>query len=107
MKYTDIAKDLVAEHFSVNRKHLIHFGSRRFYANPRHVLAWLLRLYGLSYPAIGAEMGGRDHTTAMNSVCVVNRTPNLLDIALALYARIELELLTGGINELSTHNAAN
>lgn len=43
-------------------KHLSH---------ARHVAAWLMRQGGMSYPEIGRALGGRDHTTAMNSVGAV------------------------------------
>lgn len=34
----------------------------------RHVAAWLLRQLGLSYPDIGANLGGKHHTTSMEAV---------------------------------------
>ncbi|MGH9153845.1 MAG: helix-turn-helix domain-containing protein [Acidimicrobiales bacterium] len=38
----------------------------------RHVAAYVLReVAGLSYPAIGRALGGRDHTTAMHAVARV------------------------------------
>lgn len=34
----------------------------------RHVLCWLLRDQGMSFPDIAAVVGGRDHSTAIHSV---------------------------------------
>ena len=52
----------------------VHLGSlsggRRYgsIVKTRFVAAWMLRsCLGLSYPAIGRALGGRDHTTAMNA----------------------------------------
>ena len=42
---------------------------------PRHKMVWLIRqLYSdkLSFPMIGQKFGGRDHTTALNSVKVID-----------------------------------
>lgn len=36
--------------------------------NARHVAMWMMRRAGMSYPAIGLSMGGRDHTTVMSAV---------------------------------------
>jgi len=92
MQTADVAKELVAEHFGIARKYLLNGGRAQVYAGPRHVLAWLLRSLGMSYPAVGAEMGGRDHATAMNSVWQVGRHGKLLEAALILHAKLELEL---------------
>jgi hypothetical protein len=37
-------------------------------AHARNVAAWMMRQLGLSYPEIGAELGGRHHTTAIEAV---------------------------------------
>lgn len=61
--------------------------------NARHIAAWVLREhFGMSYPAIGHKLGGRDHTTAMNAVRRVNANPELLAIArkIALMASPEV-----------------
>lgn len=39
----------------------------------RHIAAWLLRECRLSFPEIGRELGGRDHTTMMSSVAKVDQ----------------------------------
>ncbi len=39
------------------------------YTHARHVACWLMRRHtSMSLPLIGHRMGGRDHTTALNSV---------------------------------------
>lgn len=58
----------VARHFGVTFAELLGRDRHSRIANARHVVAWLLRQHGLSYPEIGRALGGRDHTTAMNSV---------------------------------------
>lgn len=92
MQAADRAKDLVAEHFGIERGKLLNGGRAQVLAGPRHVLAWLLRSRGMSYPDVGAEMAGRDHTTSMNSVAVVGQKQELLDAALVLHAKLELEI---------------
>ncbi|MDR1647532.1 MAG: chromosomal replication initiator protein DnaA [Zoogloeaceae bacterium] len=55
----------VADFFSKRRTRAI--------ARPRQVAMWLAKeLTNLSYPAIGAAFGGRDHTTVIHAVKTVN-----------------------------------
>lgn len=89
---TALLRDLVCERFDIDRKKLLHGGRQQRIADARHVLAWSLRTRRLSYPDIGAEMAGRDHTTAMNSVAVVDNKPSLMCKALDVLARFELEV---------------
>lgn len=60
---------MVATHYNVTRGDII---SQRRQANvvlPRHMVAYLARmLTPRSLPEIGRRMGGRDHTTTLNSV---------------------------------------
>jgi hypothetical protein len=86
-----LTKDLVALHFGVSRKKLLHGGRAQVYSVPRHVLAWCLRAQGRSFPDVGGEMGGRDHTTVMHSCRVVNGNLGLLEVAVDLALRVELE----------------
>lgn len=37
-------------------------------ANARHEAMWMLRKLGMSYPRIGAILGGRDHSTIVHGV---------------------------------------
>ena len=83
---------MVATHFGISREKLLHGSRAQSCANPRHVLAWLLRSRGMSYPDVGAEMAGRDHTTSMNSVWRVVHDDDLFDEALLLHAKLELEV---------------
>lgn len=43
----------------------------------RHLAAWLMRQHaGMSFPAIGAALGGRDHTSAMHAVAKAENMPD-------------------------------
>lgn len=48
-------------------RQIVGVGRRKTVAGARHVAAWLLRQDGWSFPEIGTHLGGRDHTTIMNS----------------------------------------
>jgi chromosomal replication initiation ATPase DnaA len=63
--------DRVGEHFGLSWQELTGKARPPYIANARHVAAWCLRQQGMSYPEIGRALGGRDHTTAMNSVRVI------------------------------------
>ncbi len=64
--------DRVGAHFGVSWEELIGRRRSAYMVNARHVAAWCLRQQGLSYPEIGRVLGGRDHTTAMYSVKVID-----------------------------------
>jgi hypothetical protein len=57
----------VCKQFSVSSADLLGARRHAHIAQARHVLAWLLRERGLSYPAIGKAMN-KDHTTIMSAV---------------------------------------
>lgn len=62
----------VALHFGVSVQDLQSPKRHRRLAWPRQVAMYLCRaLTSLSYPEIGAFFGGRDHTTAMYAVRLV------------------------------------
>lgn len=43
----------------------------------RHLAAWLMRQHaGMSFPAIGAALGGRDHTSAMHGIAKAAAMPD-------------------------------
>ena len=58
----------VAERCAVTVSDLV--GSRRVaeVAMARHLVCWLMRLDGYSTCSIGRKLGGRDHTTVLNSL---------------------------------------
>src|SRR5260221_3732023 len=77
--------DRVGKRFGVTWEELL--GRRRLghIVNARQVAAWLMRQRGLSYPAIGRAVGGRDHTTAMHAVAAVERErAESIDVTIAL-----------------------
>lgn len=60
--------DLVASFFNINNKDLLGKSRKKELVYPRQISMYLLRQeVGFSYPTIGNELGGRDHTTAMHA----------------------------------------
>lgn len=57
-----------SEFYGVNLYDIAGKNREKRLSNPRQVMMYLLREeLKMSYPAIGAELGGRDHTTAMHA----------------------------------------
>jgi len=57
-----------AKFYSLSYKDLISKGRKKELVWPRQIAVYLIREeIGTSYPSIGIELGGRDHTTAMHS----------------------------------------
>jgi len=64
---SDIQKT-VCEYFSINHNELVGKRRDQKVVKPRQVAMYLCKeLTGASYPEIGQEFGGRDHTTVMHS----------------------------------------
>lgn len=62
-------KEVVAGHFGLDVDELDSARRYRLLAYARHIAVYLCRTYTpLSLPVIGRHFGGRDHTTALNSV---------------------------------------
>lgn len=60
--------EAVSKFFSVPIKDLLGKGRRKELVKPRQIAMFLLREEAsTSYPTIGKELGGRDHTTAMHA----------------------------------------
>lgn len=60
--------NLVAEFYDVGIDDLTGKSREKRLATPRQIIMYLLREeLKMSYPAIGSELGGRDHTTAMHA----------------------------------------
>jgi len=60
--------EATAKFYNITYKELIGNSRKKELVWPRQIAIFLIREdIGTSYPAIGAEMGGRDHTTAMHS----------------------------------------
>lgn len=64
----------VCRHYDLERCDLISARRTKNVTWPRHVASYLARtLTGKSLPEIGRELGGRDHTTILNSIQQVQR----------------------------------
>jgi hypothetical protein len=65
---------LVAEIYGISVESLLGRGRKRDVAIPRHVAMYLVRkIEGVSYPCIGHQFGGRDHTTIIAGIRDVDR----------------------------------
>lgn len=65
-------KAAVAQHFGLGAIEMVSRRRARRYARPRQIAMALARdLTPLSYPEIGREFGGRDHTTVMHAIRVI------------------------------------
>lgn len=66
--------DAVAEYFSIPAKDLINKGRKKEIARARQIAMFLMRSeLSASYPGIGDQFGGRDHTTALHAYEKINR----------------------------------
>jgi chromosomal replication initiator protein len=60
--------DAVARFFDINIKDLTGQSRKKELVMPRQIVMYLMRKeINASYPSIGQELGGRDHTTAMHA----------------------------------------
>jgi chromosomal replication initiator protein len=60
--------DAVSKFYNIEHKDLIGQGRKKELVWPRQISIYLMRKeINYSYPTIGAELGGRDHTTAMHA----------------------------------------
>ena len=76
--------DLICDQYQVNKQDLIGPARQRELVHPRHLLMYLLKHEaGMTYPMIGKEIGGRDHTTIMHGVEKIThelkKNPAILD----------------------------
>jgi chromosomal replication initiator protein len=59
---------IVAEYFDISTDEVLGKSREKRLAFPRQIIMYLLREeMASSYPTIGTELGGRDHTTAMHA----------------------------------------
>ncbi len=66
--------DIVSNYFDVTDKDIIGKCRKKDLVIPRQIIMYLIREEcGASYPTIGDELGGRDHTTAMHACNKINR----------------------------------
>lgn len=85
---------LVARHFGLKVAELKGPRRHKALARARMIAIYLAReLTGMSYPALGAAFGGRDHTTMLHAVrrieSLVERDPTIADTVLVLRRRLE------------------
>jgi chromosomal replication initiator protein len=60
--------DAASEFFTVSVADLLGQSREKKFSYPRQIIMHLMRKeLNMSYPAIGHELGGRDHTTAMHA----------------------------------------
>ncbi|EKE19484.1 MAG: Chromosomal replication initiator protein DnaA [uncultured bacterium] len=60
--------EAISQYFNISTKELIEKGRKKEIAYARHVAMYLMRSeLNVSYPSIGAQFGGRDHTTALHA----------------------------------------
>jgi chromosomal replication initiator protein len=66
--------DKVAEFYSIDEESIYEKTRRREVVRPRQVIMYILREdFNISYPTIGAKLGGRDHTTVIHSCEKIKR----------------------------------
>ena len=72
--------EATARFYNLTYKDLVGGGRKKELVGPRQISIFLIREeLGSSYPTIGAELGGRDHTTAMHSYNKVLHEINALE----------------------------
>lgn len=65
---------VITDFYSISEKDLIGSCRKKNLVVPRQITMYLLREeMGRSYPTIGQELGGRDHTTAMHGCCKIEK----------------------------------
>lgn len=66
--------EAISQYFNISTKELIEKGRKKEIAYARHVAMYLMRSeLKVSYPSIGAQFGGRDHTTALHAYEKINK----------------------------------
>ncbi|MFA6502849.1 MAG: chromosomal replication initiator protein DnaA [Candidatus Paceibacterota bacterium] len=66
--------DKVAEFYGIDEESIYEKTRRREVVRPRQIIMYLLREdFNISYPTIGAKLGGRDHTTVIHSCEKIKR----------------------------------
>lgn len=66
--------EAISQYFNISTKELIEKGRKKEIAYARHIAMYLMRSeLNVSYPSIGAQFGGRDHTTALHAYEKINK----------------------------------
>lgn len=67
----------VSEYFGISREDLTGNSRKKELVVPRQIAMFIMREeIGYSYPAIGQELGGRDHTTAIHAYTKIQKEAN-------------------------------
>lgn len=91
---SDDIKKAVAQHFGVKTSEMISKRRTKSISFPRHVAMYLCRKHTtLSYPEIGGEFGGRDHSSVIHAAQVVSSKVSNDTSVKNLIIEIEKELL--------------
>ncbi len=66
--------EAISQYFNISTKELIEKGRKKEIAYARHIAMYLMRSeLNVSYPSIGNQFGGRDHTTALHAYEKINK----------------------------------
>lgn len=87
----DTIQKVVADHYNITVQDLKSKKRDKKYANPRHIAIYIAReMTENSFPDLGNDFGGRDHTTAMHSYEKVEdmlKTDSSLDTTIQMLIR--------------------
>jgi chromosomal replication initiator protein len=91
---SDDIKKAVAQHFGVKVSEMISKRRTKSISFPRHIAMYLCRKHTtLSYPEIGGEFGGRDHSSVIHAAQVVSSKLSSDSAVKNLIGEIERSLL--------------
>lgn len=66
--------DAVGQYYNISNENLLSQSREKKISYPRQIIMFLMREeLKMSYPSIGDELGGRDHTTAMHAYEKINK----------------------------------
>ncbi|NTW26716.1 MAG: chromosomal replication initiator protein DnaA [Candidatus Moranbacteria bacterium] len=66
--------EAISQYFNISTRELIEKGRKKEIAYARHIAMYLMRSeLNVSYPSIGSQFGGRDHTTALHAYEKINK----------------------------------
>jgi chromosomal replication initiator protein len=66
--------EAISQYYNIEIKELINKGRKKEIAHARQIAMYLMRVeLNASYPGIGAQFGGRDHTTALHAYEKINK----------------------------------
>lgn len=84
----EVIQKVIAEHYNISVRELTGKSRSQKIAMPRQIAIYIAReMIGYSFPELGNEFGGRDHTTTMHSF---EKIDNLLKTDTGLNSTIEM-----------------